>query len=100
LHAATATAPQPITFSTDVDFQEFAMRGSTVDQLRKDIDPSAPTEDVSGSFSEQIRVAEMAAGLQPLSPPHREADDVDGALWFVVGVGISAAIIGIAAAVT
>jgi len=66
------------------------MRGSTVDQLRKDV-----PED----FSEQIRTAEMSAGLQPLSPPDSEAD-ANGALWFAVGAGISAAIIAVAAAVT
>jgi len=75
------------------------MRGSTVDQVRKDIDLHHPMEDVPADFSEQIRTAEMAAGLQPLSPPDSETD-ANGALWFAVGACISAAIIAVAAAVT
>ena len=75
------------------------MRGSSVDRLRKDIDPHRPAEDVPENFSEEIRTAEMTAGLQPISPPQTEAD-ADGALWFVVGAGISTAIIAVAVAVT
>ncbi len=75
------------------------MRGSTVDQLRKDIDRHHTTDHVPENFSEEIRTAEMTAGLQPTSPPQSEADD-GGALWFAVGAGISAAIIAVAAAVT
>ena len=90
---------QPIPLPTNVDYQEFAMRGSSVDQLRNDIDPHRPEEDVPENFSEDIRTAEMAAGLQPTSPP-RTAAEADGALWFVVGAGISTAIIAVAVAVT
>lgn len=74
------------------------MRGSTVDQVRKDIDPHHPMKDVSEQVSEQVRAAEAAAGLQPLSPP-QGGTDVGGVLWFVIGAGISAAIIAVAAAV-
>lgn len=68
------------------------MRGSTVDQVRQDIE-------VSEKVSNQIRGAEMAAGMQPLSPPKEEAD-AGGLLWFAVGAGISTAIIAVAVAVT
>jgi hypothetical protein len=82
----------------DADVQELVMRGSTVDQGRKDIDPHHPTQDVSQQVSEQIHAAELAAGLQPLSSSQNEAD-AGGALWFAVGAGISAAIVAVAAAV-
>jgi hypothetical protein len=78
--------------------QELAMRGSTVDQTRKDIDPHRPDDDVSEKVSGQIRAAETAAGLQPL-PRSEENTDPSGALWFAVGAGLSAAAIAVAAAV-
>lgn len=80
-------------------FQEFAMRGSPADQVRKDIAPHRPDDEISQKVSEQMRAAETAAGLQPL-PRSEENTDPSGALWFAVGAGISAAAIAVAAAIT
>lgn len=68
------------------------MRGSPVDQVR-------PDDDVADKVSEQMRAAEVAAGLQPLSRSEENADP-SGALWFAVGAGISTAVIAVAVAVT
>jgi hypothetical protein len=71
------------------------MRGSTIDQVRHDID-SAHTDK---TVSEQIDEAEKAAGLQSMHPP--EPDKVsDNGLWFAVGAGISAAAIAVAVALS
>ena len=70
------------------------MRGSTIEQVRHDID-RAHTDDV---VSQQIDAAEKAAGLQPMQPP--EDDESDHGLWFAVGAGISAAAIAVAVALS
>jgi hypothetical protein len=98
LHGGAATLLQTTALPGNADFQEFVMRGSSVDQLRKGTGSHSPTEDVPEDFEEQIRTAEMAAGLQPLAPPESEFD-AGGAVWFAIGAGISAAIIAVAAAV-
>ena len=74
------------------------MRGSTVDQVRKDID-HRPDGEISEKVSEQMRAAETAAGLPPLSRSE-ENTDPSGALWFAVGAGLSAAAIAVAVAVS
>ena len=71
------------------------MRGSTIDQVRHDID-HAHTENM---VSEQIDAAEKAAGLQPLHPPKPQGES-DHGLWFAIGAGISTAAIAVALAVT
>ena len=70
------------------------MRGSTIDQVRHDID-HAHTDKVSN----QIDAAEKAAGLQPMHPPKPD-DESDHGLWFAVGAGISVATIAVAVALT
>ena len=71
------------------------MRGSTIDQVRHDID-AAHTDNKA---FEQIDAAEKAAGLQSMHPP--EPDHVsDHGLWFAIGAGISVAAIAVAVAVT
>jgi hypothetical protein len=75
--------------------KEFAMRGSTIDQVRHDIDAAH----TNNTVSEQIDEAEKAAGLQSMHPP--EPDKVsDNGLWFAIGAGISVAAIAVAVAVT
>ena len=69
------------------------MRGSTIDQVRHDID-HAQTDKIS----EQIDAAEKAAGLQSMHPP--KPDGGDHGLWFAIGAGISTAAIAVALAVT
>ena len=69
------------------------MRGSTIDQVRHDIDAAHTGEKVS----EQIEAAEKAAGLQPLHPAQPESDH---GLWFAIGAGLSTAAIAVALAVT
>ncbi len=69
------------------------MRGSTIDQVRDDIDAAH----TGGTASEQIDAAEKAAGLQSMHPPQPESDH---GLWFAVGAGISVATIAVALAVT
>jgi len=69
------------------------MRGSTIDQVRHDID-HAPTDE---KISEQIEAAEKTAGLRSLFQPDAEPDH---GLWFAVGAGISVAAIAVAVAVT
>ena len=71
------------------------MRGSTIDQVRHDLD-HAHTDD---KVSEQIDAAEKAAGLQPLHPPKPD-EELDHGLWFAVGAGISVATIAVAVALT
>lgn len=71
------------------------MRGSTIDQVRHDID-HAHTD---GKVSSQIDAAEKAAGLQPLHPPVSD-EESDHGLWFAVGAGISVATIAVAVALT
>jgi hypothetical protein len=99
LHTQGATPSDRQAFGTDAAFQEFAMRGSTVDQVRKDIDSHRPDDNLSDKVSEQMRAAETAAGLPPLSRSE-ENTDPSGALWFAVGAGLSAAAIAVAAAVS
>lgn len=70
------------------------MRGSTIDQVRHDID-AAHTDKVS----KQIDAAEKAAGLQPMHPPKPEGES-DHGLWFAIGAGLSAAAIAVAVAVS
>ena len=91
------------------------MRGSTIDQLRHDIDSGrtgdkapgfdlavAPlgTDDeaagtpVSAEVVGQLRAAEMAAGLKSTFAPDKAP--TDRALWFAIGVGISAAAVAVA----
>jgi hypothetical protein len=74
--------------------KEIAMRGSTIDQVRHDIDHAHTDMKVS----EQIDAAEKAAGLQPMHPP--KPDESDHGLWFAVGAGISVATIAVAVALT
>ena len=69
------------------------MRGSTIDQVRHDIDPAHK------KVSEQIDDAEKAAGLQSMHPPEPDQES-DHGLWFAVGAGISAAAIAVAVALT
>jgi hypothetical protein len=69
------------------------MRGSTIDQVRHDIDAAHAGEKVS----DQIDAAEKAAGLRPMHPPQSESDH---GLWFALGAGISVAAIAVALAVT
>jgi hypothetical protein len=71
------------------------MRGSTIDQVRHDIDPTHADKKVS----EQIDEAEKAAGLQSLHPAEPD-DESDHGLWFAVGAGISVAAIAVAVALT
>ena len=71
------------------------MRGSTIDQVRHDLD-HAHTDD---KVSSQIDAAEKAAGLQPLHPPKAD-EESDHGLWFAVGAGISVATIAVAVALT
>ncbi len=68
------------------------MRGSTMDQLRQDIDSHISDEDRQ-KVEDQMHAAENAAGL----PSRSEAPD---ALWFAVGASLSAAAIAVAAAVS
>ena len=70
------------------------MRGSTIDQVRHDIDHAHTDEKVS----EQIDAAEKAAGLRSMFPP--EPRRPDNGLWFAMGAGISVAAIAVAVAVT
>jgi hypothetical protein len=72
------------------------MRGSSIDQVRHDID-HVPTDD---KVSSQIDAAEKAAGLQSMHPPVPDDDESDHGLWFAVGAGISAAAIAVAVALT
>jgi len=69
--------------------KEFAMRGSTIDQVRHDI---AHTDE---TVSEQINAAEKAAGLQSMHPPKPDGES-DHGLWFAIGAGISTAAIAVA----
>lgn len=71
------------------------MRGSTIDQVRHDIDAIHSGE----TFSEQIDAAEKAAGLPSMSPPEPD-NESDHGLWFAIGAGISTAAIAVALAVT
>ena len=71
------------------------MRGSTIDQVRHDID-SAHTD---RTVSEQIDETEKAAGLQSMHPPEPDKES-DHGLWFAIGAGISVAAIAVAVAVT
>jgi hypothetical protein len=66
------------------------MRGSTIDQVRHDIDHAHTDQKIS----EQIDAAEKAAGLPK---PNSESDH---GLWFAVGAGISVAAIAVAVAIT
>jgi hypothetical protein len=75
--------------------KEFAMRGSTIDQVRDGIDHGHADDKVSN----QIDAAEKAAGLQSMHPPVPD-DESDHGLWFAVGAGISAAAIVVAVALT
>ena len=70
------------------------MRGSTIDQVRHDIDAAHAGEKVSA----QIDAAEKAAGLQSMHPP--KPDESDHGLWFAIGAGLSTAAIAVALAVT
>jgi hypothetical protein len=84
------------TLAKGVDRQvakEIAMRGSTIDQVRHDIDHAHTNEKIS----EQIDAAEKAAGLRSMFLPDAEPDH---GLWFAVGAGISVAAIAVAVAVT
>ena len=67
------------------------MRGSTIDQVRHDIDHAHVAE----TASEQIDAAEKAAGLQSMHPPKPD-DESDHGLWFAIGAGISTAAIAVA----
>lgn len=69
------------------------MRGSTIDQVRHDIDAAYDGETVS----EQVDAAEKAAGLQSMHPPQPESDH---GLWFAIGASLSTAAIAVALAVT
>ncbi|GEP58368.1 hypothetical protein [Reyranella soli] len=69
------------------------MRGSTIDQVRHDIDHAHADE----KTAEQIDAAEKAAGLRSMFQPDAEPDH---GLWFAVGAGISVAAIALAVAVT
>jgi hypothetical protein len=69
------------------------MRGSTIDQVRHDIDHAHSDEKIS----EQIDAAEKAAGLRSMFQPDEKPDN---GLWFAVGAGISVAAIAVAVAVT
>jgi len=71
------------------------MRGSTIDQVRHDIDAAH----IDSKVSEQIDAAEKVAGLQPMHPPEPEKVS-DNGLWFAIGAGISVAAIAVAVAVT
>jgi hypothetical protein len=71
------------------------MRGSTIDQVRHDIEPVHTDKKVS----EQIDDAEKAAGLQSMHPPELDKES-DRGLWFAVGAGISAAAIAVAVALS
>ena len=72
------------------------MRGSTMDQVRHDIDAAAHADK---KVSEQIDAAEKAAGLQSMHPPKPD-EESDHGLWFAVGAGISVATIAVAVALT
>ena len=72
------------------------MRGSTIDQVRHDID----RVHTDGKVSDQIDAAEKAAGLQPTFPPEPGKEESDHGLWFAIGAGISVAAIAVAVAVT
>ena len=69
------------------------MRGSTIDQVRHDIDHAHADEKIS----EQIDETEKAAGLRSLFQP---VETSDNGLWFAVGAGISVATIAVAVALT
>jgi hypothetical protein len=69
--------------------KEFAMRGSTIDQVRHDIDAAHAGENVS----------EKTAGLQSMNLPQPDKES-DHGLWFAIGAGISTAAIAVALAVT
>lgn len=71
------------------------MRGSTIDQVRHDID-RVHTDD---KVSDQIDATEKAAGLQSMFPPEPDKES-DHGLWFAVGAGISVATIAVAVALT
>jgi hypothetical protein len=71
------------------------MRGSTIDQVRHDIDAAHTGE----KLSEQIDAAEKAAGLQSMHPPQPD-EESDHGLWFAIGAGLSTAAIAVALAVT
>jgi len=75
--------------------EEFTMRGSTIDQVRHDIDHAH----IAATVSEQIDAAEKAAGVQPLHPSKPDGES-DHGLWFAIGAGISTAAIAVALAVT
>jgi hypothetical protein len=93
-----APALQQLTRGYGVDrlvAKGFAMRGSTIDQVRHDIDHAHIAETVS----DQIDAAEKAAGLQSMHPPKPDGES-DHGLWFAIGAGISTAAIAVALAVT
>ena len=71
------------------------MRGSTIDQVRHDIDRIHSDDKVS----KQIDAAEKRAGLQSMFPPEPEKAS-DHGLWFAIGAGLSTAAIAVALAVT
>jgi hypothetical protein len=71
------------------------MRGSTIDQVRHDIDHAHTDNKVS----EEIDAAEKAAGLQSMFPPEPDKES-DHGLWFAIGAGLSTAAIAVALAVT
>ncbi|MBY0320585.1 MAG: hypothetical protein K2X72_17805 [Reyranella sp.] len=70
------------------------MRGSTIDQVRHDIDHAHTDSNVS----DEIDAAEKAAGLQSMFPPETDKES-DHGLWFAIGAGLSTAAIAVALAV-
>jgi hypothetical protein len=75
--------------------REFAMGGSTIDQVRHDIHHAHTDEPVM----ELIDAAVMGAGLQSMDPPKPDGES-DHGLWFAIGAGISTAALAVALAVT
>lgn len=71
------------------------MRGSTIDQVRHNIDHAHTDNKVS----EEIDAAEKSAGLQSMFPPKPD-EESDHGLWFAIGAGLSTAAIAVALAVT
>ena len=69
------------------------MRGSTIDQVRNDIDHA----DSFDNITELIYAADKGAGLRSMFQPEETPDN---GLWFAVGAGISIAAISVAVAVT
>jgi hypothetical protein len=78
--------------------RELAMRGSTIDQVRHDIDPADAPADADDTVAEQIDAAEKAAGLQSMFPPQPDKTSNHG-LWFAIGAGLLVAAIVVAVAV-